>query len=63
MSILNYHFSFSFFIYWLILFNSGSITQIFNPVAGVLITIGIQTKEVKAEMETHQVIVEITINE
>ena len=62
MSILNYHFSFSFFIYWLILFNSGSITQIFNPVAGVVITIGIRTKEVKAEMETHQVIVEITIN-
>ena len=36
------------------------ITQIFNPVAELVTPIGIATKEAKAEMETHPVIVEIT---
>ena len=39
------------------------ITQIFNPFAELVIPIGIPTKEAKVEMETHPVIVEITISE
>ena len=35
-------------------------TQIFNPVAELVTLIGIPTKEAKAEMETHPVIVQIT---
>ena len=52
-------FSFSLFIdlYFLI---RTVITQIFNPNAFV-IPIEIPTKEVKSEMETHQVTIEITI--
>ena len=38
------------------------ITQIFNPVAGLVFPIGILIKEAKAEMETHPVIVEIIIS-
>ena len=38
------------------------ITQICKPVAELVIPIGIPTKEKKAEMETHSVIVEITIS-
>ena len=34
------------------------IAQIFNPIADFVIPIGIPTKEAKAEMETHPVIVE-----
>ena len=34
------------------------IAQIFNPIAEVVISIGIQTKEAKAELEIHSVIVE-----
>ena len=34
------------------------ITQIFNPTAKLIITIGIPTKEGKAEMETHPVTAE-----
>ena len=34
------------------------ITQIFNPIVELAIPIGIPTKEAKAEMETHPVIVE-----
>ena len=38
------------------------ITQIFNPISELsVIAIGAPTKEAKAEMETHPVIVEITI--
>ena len=55
---------FSFFLiidlYFLI---PAVITQIFNPVAELVIPIGIPTKEAKAEIETHPVIVEITISE
>ena len=39
------------------------ITQILNPIVELAIRIGIPTKEAKAEMETHLVIVEITISE
>ena len=34
------------------------IAQIFNPIAELVLHIGILTKEAKAEMETHSVIVE-----
>ena len=39
------------------------ITQIFNKIAELVITIGIPTKEAKTEVETHPVIEEIIINE
>ena len=38
------------------------ITQIFNPGAELVIPIGIPTKEVKAEIETHTVTMEIKIS-
>ena len=38
------------------------VTQIFNPIVELKTSIGIPAKEAKAEMETHPVIVEITIN-
>ena len=38
------------------------ITQIFNPIVELVIPIGILTKEAKAEIETHAVIVEVTIS-
>ena len=37
------------------------IAQFFNPVVELVISIGIPTKEAKAKIETHLVIVEITI--
>ena len=46
-----------FFLFLLII-----IAQIFNPVVELVIPIGIPNKEAKAEMETHPVIVEITIS-
>ena len=39
------------------------ITQIFNPIAELVIPVGIPTKEAKVEMETHPVILEITVIE
>ena len=39
------------------------ITQIFNPTVVLAIPIGIPTEEAKAEMDIHQVIVEITISD
>ena len=39
-------------------FIAAVIAQFFNSVAELLISIGITTKEAKAETETHQVIVE-----
>ena len=39
------------------------IAQIFNPIAELVIPIGIPTKEAKAEMETHPVIVETSVSE
>ena len=38
------------------------ITQIFNPIVELAIPTGIPTREAKAEMETHPVIVEIAIS-
>ena len=38
-------------------------TQIFNPIAELVIHIEIPTKEAKKEIETNPVIVEITISE
>ena len=38
------------------------ITQIFNPIAELVIPIGIPTEEAKTEMETHPVTVEIKIS-
>ena len=46
-------------LYFLI---SAVITQICNPIAELVIPIGIPTKEKKAEIETHSVIVEITVS-
>ena len=45
-------------LYFLI---SAVIAQIFNPIAELVIPIGIPIKEAKAEMETHPVIVEAKI--
>ena len=39
------------------------ITQIFNPIVELAIPIGIPAKEAKAEIETHPIIIEITISE
>ena len=55
--------SFCFLINDLYLLIPAVITQIFNPIAKLVISIGIPTQEAKAEMETHWVIVEIVINE
>ena len=38
------------------------VRQVFNPIVELAIPIGIPTKEAKAEMETHPIIVEITIS-
>ena len=42
-------------LYFLI---AAVIAQIFNPIAELLISIGIPTKEAKAEIEIHPVVVE-----
>ena len=47
------------YLYWLI---PAVITQLFNPIAELVIPIGIPTKEAKAEMEIHPVTVEIKIS-
>ena len=39
------------------------IAQIFNPIAELVIPIGIPTKEAKLDMETHSVIAEANIRE
>ena len=46
-------------LYFLI---AAVIAQIFNPIAELVILIGIQTKEAKAEFEIHPVIVEAKIS-
>ena len=55
-NIISCFFLFSLFVDFLI---SAVITQIFNPIVELAIPIGIPTKETKAEMETHPVIVKI----
>ena len=53
---------FSFFLiidlYFLI---TAVIAQIFNPITGLVIPVGIQNKEAKTEIEIHPVIVEAKI--
>ena len=56
-------FFFFFLVIDLYFFIPAVVTQIFNPIAELVIPIGIPTKEAKAEMETHPVIVEITISD
>ena len=53
---------FFFFIIDLNFLIPAVITQIFNPIAELVILIGIPTKEAKEEMETHQVTVQINIS-
>ena len=55
-------FFFFFLIIYLYFFIPAVITQIFNPVAEIVIPIGIPTKEAKVEIETHSVITETTIS-
>ena len=56
-----------FFLFFLIvdlyLLIPAVITPSFNPIVELAIPIGVPTKKSKAEMETHPVIVETTINE
>ena len=57
-----YYASFFFLIIDLNLLIAEVITQIFDPVAELIILIWIATKERKVEIETHQVILEITVS-
>ena len=50
-------FFFFFFIIQLYFLTPAFIEQIFNPIAELVIPIGIPSKEVKAEIEQHPVIV------
>ena len=52
------HFFFFFLIIDLYFVIAAVIAQIFNPIAELVITTGIPTKEAKAEIEIHPVIVE-----
>ena len=61
LTILSYHVFFSFLINWLIFFIPAITGQIFNSFAALVTPIGIPSKEIKAEMETHPVIVETKI--
>ena len=56
-------FFFFFLISDLYLLIPAVITQSFNPIAELVIPIGILTKEAKAEMEMHPVIVEIKMSQ
>ena len=48
--------------YWLIFLIPVVIPQISNPVAKLIVPIGITTKEANAEMEAHLVIAEIAVS-
>ena len=64
LAILFYHaYSLFFLIIDLYFLIAAVITNIFNPIVEFAIPIGIPTKEAQVEMETHPVIVEITISE
>ena len=52
---------FFFLITDLYFLNSAVIAQIFGPIAELVVPIGIPTKDTKAEMATHTVIVEAKI--
>ena len=54
---------FFFFIIDLYFLIPAVITQIFSPIVELAIPIGIPTKEAKSKIETHPVILEITISE
>ena len=51
-----------FFFFLIIGLIPAVIAQIFNAIMELVIPIGIPTKKTKAEMETHPLIVEITIS-
>ena len=55
----------SFFLFFLIIdlyfLIAAVVAQIFNPIAEIIIPIGIPTKEAKSEIEIHPVIVEAKI--
>ena len=51
-----------FIYYWLYFLIPAVTTQIFNPIAELVISIGIPTKEAKAEIEMHPVIEEVTVS-
>ena len=58
-----YNTSFSCFFFFFLIIDlyfliPAVITQIFNPIVELAIPVGIPTKEAKAEMETHPVIVD-----
>ena len=55
-------FFFFFLIIHLYFLIPAVVQQISNPIAEIVISIGIPNKEAKAEMETHPVLVEITIS-
>ena len=55
MKSLNFLFLFSFRYIELYFLIAAAIAQIFNPIAELVMFIGIPNKEAKAEMETHQV--------
>ena len=52
---------FRFLNYWLKFFIRAPVAQIFNPIAELVIPIGIPSKEAKVEIEIHQVIVKAKI--
>ena len=52
---------FFFLNYWCLIFDSCSYSIDFNPIIEFVIPIGIQTKETKAEKETHPVTAEAKI--
>ena len=54
--------SFFFFLnYWLIILTPAVIVQISNLVAELIISVGILTKEAKAEIETHLIAVKAKV--
>ena len=61
-TILSYFFLFLIIVYLWWFLVPTVITQIFNPVAEILIPVEIPTKEVKAENNTHSVTVQIKIS-
>ena len=61
--ILFYHIFFLFFLVIDLYFlTPAAMAEIFNPIAGLIIPIGIPIKEAKVEMKTHPVIVEVKIS-
>ena len=63
LTILFDHVFFLFYFIDLYFLIPAVITQIVNPIVGHEILIEVPIKKVKSEMETHPVIIEITISE